>query len=91
MKLMLGLLRPDSGTARLFGEPAHEFDERSRLGYVAQHAGASKEIPITVRKVVGLCVGIIASLIGTFLVHRQLALIGRARTRRSRASPSVCS
>ncbi|WP_079978676.1 metal ABC transporter ATP-binding protein [Halolamina sediminis] len=52
MKLMLGLLRPDSGTARLFGEPAHEFDEGSRLGYVAQHASASKEMPITVREVV---------------------------------------
>ncbi|WP_082224699.1 metal ABC transporter ATP-binding protein [Halolamina rubra] len=52
MKLMLGLLRPDSGTARLFAEPAHEFDEGSRLGYVAQHASASKEMPITVREVV---------------------------------------
>ena len=52
MKLMLGLLRPDSGTAHLFGEPAHEFDEGSRLGYVAQHASASKEMPITVREVV---------------------------------------
>jgi zinc transport system ATP-binding protein len=52
MKLMLGLLRPDSGTARLFGEPADEFDDGSRLGYVAQHASASKEMPITVREVV---------------------------------------
>jgi zinc transport system ATP-binding protein len=52
MKLMLGLLQPDSGTASLFGEPAHEFDDGSRLGYVAQHASASKEMPITVREVV---------------------------------------
>ncbi|WP_233571935.1 metal ABC transporter ATP-binding protein [Halosegnis longus] len=52
MKLMLGLLEPDRGTARLFGEPAHAFDDGSRLGYVAQHASASKEMPITVREVV---------------------------------------
>ncbi len=52
MKLMLGLLRPDTGTARLFGEPATRFDDGSRVGYVAQHASASKEMPITVREVV---------------------------------------
>jgi len=52
MKLMLGLLRPDDGTATLFGEPSHQFDDGSRLGYVAQRASASKEMPITVREVV---------------------------------------
>ncbi|QLG61294.1 metal ABC transporter ATP-binding protein [Halorarum salinum] len=52
MKLMLGLLRPDEGQARLFGEPAHEFDDGARVGYVAQEASASKEMPITVREVV---------------------------------------
>ena len=52
MKLMLGLLRPDRGEVRLFGEPAHGFDDGSRIGYVAQHASASKEMPITVREVV---------------------------------------
>ncbi|TQQ79210.1 metal ABC transporter ATP-binding protein [Halonotius terrestris] len=52
MKLMLGLLEPDQGTAQLFGEPAHKFDDGSRIGYVAQHASSSKEMPITVREVV---------------------------------------
>jgi zinc transport system ATP-binding protein len=52
MRLMVGLLRPDEGLARLFGEPAHEFDDGDRIGYVAQHASASKEMPITVREVV---------------------------------------
>jgi zinc transport system ATP-binding protein len=52
MKLMLGLIRPDDGSARLFGEPAHAFQDGSRIGYVAQHASASKEMPITVREVV---------------------------------------
>ncbi|WP_435156489.1 metal ABC transporter ATP-binding protein [Haladaptatus sp. DFWS20] len=52
MKLMLGLLRPDDGVAKLFGEPSYQFDDGSRIGYVAQHASASKEMPITVREVV---------------------------------------
>jgi len=52
MHLLLGLQRPDSGTARLFGESAHAFDDGARIGYVAQHASASKEMPITVREVV---------------------------------------
>jgi zinc transport system ATP-binding protein len=52
MKLMLGLLQPDEGTAKLFGEPSHTFDDGSRIGYVAQQASASKEMPITVREVV---------------------------------------
>jgi zinc transport system ATP-binding protein len=52
LKLMLGLLRPDEGVARLFGESAHAFDDGARVGYVAQHASASKEMPITVREVV---------------------------------------
>jgi len=52
MKLMLGLLQPDEGVARLFGEPAHQFDDGERIGYVSQHASASKEMPITVREVV---------------------------------------
>ena len=52
MQLLLGLLEPDDGVARLFGEPAHRFDDGARLGYVAQHASATKEMPITVREVV---------------------------------------
>jgi zinc transport system ATP-binding protein len=52
MQLMLGLLEPDTGTARLFGERADRFEDGERLGYVAQHASAAKEMPITVREVV---------------------------------------
>jgi len=52
MQLMVGLLRPDSGAARLFGEPAASFDDGDRIGYVAQHASAAKSMPITVREVV---------------------------------------
>jgi len=52
MRLMLGLLGPDSGTARLFGEDAARFDDGERVGYVAQQASAAKDMPITVREVV---------------------------------------
>jgi zinc transport system ATP-binding protein len=52
MKLLLGLLRPDSGKAHLFGEPSHAFGDGARIGYVAQQASASKGMPITVREVV---------------------------------------
>ncbi|SFR65062.1 metal ABC transporter ATP-binding protein [Halogeometricum limi] len=52
MKLMLGLLHPDEGAASLFGESSRRFDDGARIGYVAQHASAAKEMPITVREVV---------------------------------------
>jgi zinc transport system ATP-binding protein len=52
MELVLGLRRPDTGEARLFGDPAHAFDDGARIGYVAQHVSAAKEMPITVREVV---------------------------------------
>jgi zinc transport system ATP-binding protein len=52
VKLMMGLLEPDIGSAQLFGEPSTKFDNGTRLGYVAQHANASKDMPVTVRDVV---------------------------------------
>jgi len=52
MQLMLGLLEPDAGTAELFGDDATTFDDGTRVGYVAQRAGTSREMPITVREVV---------------------------------------
>lgn len=52
LKLGLGLLPPDAGEARLFGEPAAEFEAGERIGHVAQHAAAAKSMPITVREVV---------------------------------------
>jgi len=52
MKLMLGLLRPDEGRARLFGVPAHAFDDGARIGYVAQQSSGAEGMPITVREVV---------------------------------------
>ncbi|WP_255195544.1 metal ABC transporter ATP-binding protein [Halorarius litoreus] len=52
VKLGLGLLGPDSGGVRLFGQPATAFDDGTRIGYVGQHAAAAKAMPVTVREVV---------------------------------------
>ncbi|ELZ17124.1 metal ABC transporter ATP-binding protein [Natrinema limicola] len=53
VELMLGLRRPDSGQVRLFGTPAHEFDDGERVAYVAQHATkAAGRMPVTVREAV---------------------------------------
>ncbi|MFW5918223.1 MAG: metal ABC transporter ATP-binding protein [Haloferacaceae archaeon] len=53
LELMIGLRRPDSGTVRLFGEPAHAFDEGERIGYVPQDvANTNVEMPVTVAEAV---------------------------------------
>ncbi len=50
LKLILGLLVPDKGVVRVFGqEPAQA---RGRMGYVPQHAVIQPDFPITVREVV---------------------------------------
>jgi len=53
LDLMVGLRQPDSGTVRLFGEPATDFAAGERIGYVPQDATTvAREMPITVREVV---------------------------------------
>jgi zinc transport system ATP-binding protein len=52
LRLALGLERPRDGTARLFGEPAHEFRARERLGYLAQRTVLGMDAPATVSEVV---------------------------------------
>ena len=43
IRMILGLLRPTSGTIRLFGEP-HSRELRSRIGYVPQNLGLYKDL-----------------------------------------------
>ncbi|MFD1515608.1 metal ABC transporter ATP-binding protein [Halomarina rubra] len=51
--LALGLARPDSGTAELFGTPAHRHGDGTRVGYVAQQSTRqASEMPVTVREAV---------------------------------------
>ena len=53
LKIMLGLQSPDSGRVELFGTPASEFSDGTRLGYVSQHSTeAETMMPVTVREVV---------------------------------------
>jgi zinc transport system ATP-binding protein len=52
VRLALGLARPTVGEALLFGRPAHDFDKRSRLGYLAQRALVGIEAPVTVQELV---------------------------------------
>ncbi len=49
LRLILGLLHPDRGQVRLFGEkPAHS---RGRVGYMPQHAHVDPQFPVTVMDV----------------------------------------
>ena len=52
LRLVLGLERPTSGRALLFGEPADRFRDRPKLGYLAQRAQLGIQAPATVREVV---------------------------------------
>ena len=51
LHLMLGLLKPDSGSVSLFGEPVETFDDGGRIGYVSQQAtNRGGTMPVTVRE-----------------------------------------
>ena len=52
VKGILGLVTVESGIAELFGEPATDFDQRWRIGYVPQRHTVGGPIPATVREVV---------------------------------------
>jgi zinc transport system ATP-binding protein len=52
LRILLGLERPQSGSARLFGEPASHVRDRHRIGYLAQRARLGIESPVTVRELV---------------------------------------
>lgn len=52
LRVALGLERPTSGRALLYGEPASSFSRRQLLGYLPQRAQLGAEAPATVREVV---------------------------------------
>jgi zinc transport system ATP-binding protein len=52
LRIVLGLERPQAGSARLFGEPAASSTRRSSIGYLAQRARLGIESPVTVQEVV---------------------------------------
>ena len=78
LRVMLGLLEPQDGSVRLFGQPPASFREWRRVGYVPQRAALDPSLPVTVQEVVAS--GLVASL-GVF------QRIGRAQ--RARVSDAL--
>ncbi|RYG74462.1 metal ABC transporter ATP-binding protein [Lentibacillus lipolyticus] len=55
IKIILGLLQPDSGTIYLFGQPMQQFKDWSKIGFVSQKANTfNKGFPATVFEVVSM-------------------------------------
>lgn len=52
LKLIVGLLKPDQGEVRLFGEPIAKFKAWDKIGYVPQKHALNPLFPATVREVV---------------------------------------
>ena len=50
LKLILGLLQPDKGTIRVFGQPPEK--GRKFIGYMSQSVSLDRQFPVTVRDVV---------------------------------------
>ncbi len=55
LKIMLRLIKPKSGTVKLFGENIHQFKDWHKIGYVAQHAiNFDPNFPLSVFEVVSM-------------------------------------
>ncbi|WP_438432199.1 metal ABC transporter ATP-binding protein [Gorillibacterium sp. sgz500922] len=52
MKMLVGLLKPESGQIKLFGTPLAEFRDWNRVGYVPQKTNFNPLFPATVGEVV---------------------------------------
>ncbi|NIK77441.1 zinc transport system ATP-binding protein [Paenibacillus castaneae] len=52
LRMIVGLLKPTSGTIRLFGENVNEFKQWERIGYVPQKNNFNPLFPATVHEVV---------------------------------------
>jgi len=55
VKILLGLLTPNNGSIKLFGQPLAQFQNWHKIGYVPQKATAfDPQFPATVREVVAM-------------------------------------
>jgi zinc transport system ATP-binding protein len=52
LRILLGSVRPATGSVLLFGEAPEELSDRSRLGYVPQRPTLASEVPATVGEIV---------------------------------------
>jgi zinc transport system ATP-binding protein len=77
IRLALGLERPLTGHALLFGEPTEAFTRRRTLGYLAQRSKLGTEAPATVREVVAAGRLAAGGLLGP-LRRRDRAIIAEA-------------
>lgn len=78
IKIILGLLQPQKGEVRLFGEPMEKFKDWSRVGYVSQKANSfNSGFPATVFEVVS------TGLFGKLGLFRWLGKKEKARIHRA--------
>lgn len=55
IKLLLGLIKPDTGSIQLFGKPIDKFRDRNKIGFVSQKSNSfNKGFPATVFEVVSM-------------------------------------
>jgi zinc transport system ATP-binding protein len=80
VRLVLGLERPTAGSAKLFGEEAHDFSRRAALGYVAQRSQLGTDAPATVQEVVSAGRLAAGGLVGP-LRRRDRAIVDKAISR----------
>jgi zinc transport system ATP-binding protein len=52
LRILLGSLKPERGSVRIFGTDPEAFDQRWRLGYVPQRPTLASEVPATVEEIV---------------------------------------
>jgi zinc transport system ATP-binding protein len=52
IRILLGLMRPDAGTVKVFGAEPSRLRDRWRIGYVPQRVPATDLLPVTVGEVV---------------------------------------
>ena len=81
LKVILGLLRPTSGSVRLFGSDTYSLDIKKRIGYVPQKPkGSASGFPVTVNEIVSMGLvpnGILGSLdIGIDDIENALNAVG---------------
>src|SRR6266511_3492016 len=76
LRVMLGLLEPQDGSVRLFGQPPAAFREWRRLGYVPQRAALDPALPVTVGEVVAT--GLVTRIGALSTGQQQRVLIARA-------------
>lgn len=88
LKLLLGLLEPDSGSVEVFGYPPRKLRERFRIGYVPQGIShANPQFPATVDEIVRSGRTPRAGILGRFkqqdkdAVEEAFRLTGTARLR----------